>query len=368
MHNWTDILNQINWLTAIRLFVQAVIICYCVTWIWKRILGTQAERLVKGVMVMVAICVASYWCGFTLITSILQQLIPVAVLALMIIFQPEIRRGLGYIGRMKPFSIDFSLPNSEEAKTKHDIDQIISAVRDLSRNRIGALLVVEPPEGERDYLSPGTPINADISSALILSIFYPNSPLHDGALVIREDKIVAAGVILPMTDDPKLSYRYGTRHRAAIGLSEIYDGLCIVVSEETGSISAANRGMLVRYNDASELADPLVYLYHQHGPSETTSSSPLSSFLTLFSKSKREPDVVSPQTQRSHSNSKSNGNGQHISAVESVPDLPSISDEATAVAKSKAVTTEMEASEKDSRYGIDSSSLTISPPEPEQVL
>jgi diadenylate cyclase len=214
--------------------------------------------------------------------------IPVAVLALLIIFQPEVRRGLGYLGRMKPFSIDFSLANSNAAKAEHDIDQIISAVRELSRNRIGALLVVEPPEGERDYLSPGTPINADISGALILSIFYPNSPLHDGALVIREDKIVAAGVILPMTDDPKLSYRYGTRHRAAIGLSEIYDGLCIVVSEETGSISAANRGMLVRYNDALELVDPLKYLYHQHMTGVTTAANPLSSFLTLFSKGRRD--------------------------------------------------------------------------------
>jgi diadenylate cyclase len=288
MHNVNDVINQINWLTALKLFVQTVIICYCVIWIWKRILGTQAERLVKGVMVLIAVCVLSYYAGFTVITSILQQLIPVAVIALLIIFQPEVRRGLGYIGRMKPFSIDFSLPNSGAEKAHHDIEQIIGAVRELSRNKIGALVVVEPPEGERDYLSPGTPINADISSALILSIFYPNSPLHDGALVVREDKIVAAGVILPMTDDPKLSYRYGTRHRAAIGLSEIYDGLCIVVSEETGAISAANRGMLVRYNEAAELADPLAYLYHQHGHSENTATGPLSSFLTLFSKGKRD--------------------------------------------------------------------------------
>jgi diadenylate cyclase len=289
MHNLSDLFTQINWLTALKLFVQAVIICYCVVWIWKRILGTQAERLVKGVMVLIAVCVLSYFAGFTLVTSILQQLIPVAVLALLIIFQPEVRRGLGSIGRMKPFSIDFSLANTEQQKTERDIDQIIAAVRELSRNRVGALLVVEPPEGERDYVTPGTPINADVSTTLILSIFFPNSPLHDGALVIRDGRIIAAGVILPMTDDPKLSYRYGTRHRAAIGLSEIYDGLCIVVSEETGSISAASRGMLVRYNEASELSDPLKYLYHQQSV-EGTAPSPLNSFLTLFSKGKRDPD------------------------------------------------------------------------------
>jgi diadenylate cyclase len=288
MHNLADVSKDINWLIALKLFLQTVIICYCTVWIWKRIIGTQAERLVKGVMILIGVCVLSYFAGFSLITSLLQQLIPVAVLALLIIFQPEIRRGLGYIGRMKPFSIDFSLPNSEEAKSEHDIEQIIFAVRELSRTKVGALMVVEPPEGERDYLSPGTPIHADISSTLLLSIFWPNSPLHDGATVIRKDKIVAAGVILPMTDDPKLSYKYGTRHRAAIGLSEIYDGLCIVVSEETGSISAANRGMLVRYSEASELADPLSYLYHQNRVPTTSAPGPLGSFLTLFGRGKRE--------------------------------------------------------------------------------
>jgi diadenylate cyclase len=296
MNNLAEVLQQIKWLTALKLFMQTVIICYCTVWIWKRILGTQAERLVKGVMVLIGVCLLSYFAGFSLITSILQQVIPVAVLALMIIFQPEVRRGLGYLGRMKAFSVDFSLPNSEETKVQHDIGQIILAVRELSRTKTGALMVVEPPEGERDYLSPGTPINADVSGILLLSIFFPNSPLHDGAVVIRKDKIVAAGVILPMTDDPKLSYKYGTRHRAAIGLSEIYDGLCIVVSEETGSVSAASRGMLVRYSEAEELGDPLSYVYHQH-TAQPEAQSPLGSFLTLFSRGKKEQEATNVKAQ-----------------------------------------------------------------------
>ena len=125
-------------------------------------------------------------------------------------------------------------------------------------------------------------------STLLLTLFFPKSPLHDGAVVIRKEKIVAAGVILPMTDNPKLSYRYGTRHRAAIGLSETYDGLCIVVSEETGAISAASRGMLARYSNAEDLADPIAYLYHQG--TESGHSSPLSSFLSLFGRGKSESD------------------------------------------------------------------------------
>jgi diadenylate cyclase len=349
MHTLGEVLREIDWRTALKLFVQTVIICYCTVWIWKRILGTQAERLVKGVMVLIGICLLSYFAGFTLITSILQQVIPVAVLALLIIFQPEVRRGLGYLGRMKAFSIDFSLPNSEETKTQHDIQQIITAVRELSRTKVGALIVVEPPEGERDYLSPGTPINADISSTLLLSIFFPNSPLHDGAVVLRKDKVVAAGVILPMTDDPKLSYRYGTRHRAAIGLSEIYDGLCIVVSEETGAVSAASRGMLVRYSEADELADPLTYLYHQHTAQPTTQS-PLGAFLTLFSRGKKEstPEQLTPPIEPS----KATPDAQKSARVSEVHD----SGEAHKTA------------DPDHNGEDHDKPITINPPEPEQVL
>ncbi len=284
MRNLSEVLSQIDWLIALKTFFQIVIICYCAIWIWRRIVGTQAERLVKGVMVLIGVCVISYFAGFSLVTSILQHLIPVAVMALVIIFQPEIRRGLGYLGRMNNFRVDFSLPNREFDNTRRDVSQIIGAVRELSRTKVGALIVVEPPEGERDYLSPGTPVNADISTNLLLSIFFPKSPLHDGAVVIRQNKIVAAGVILPMTDDPKLSSRYGTRHRAAIGLSEIYDGLCIVVSEETGSISAANRGILVRYSSADELMDALSYMYLQGADRKTPT--PLDSFLSMLGRNK----------------------------------------------------------------------------------
>lgn len=289
MHDFHEVFSRVNWLFALKTFVQVVVIVYGMIWVWRRIVGTQAERLVKGVLVLIGVCALSYVFGFDLVTGFLQHLIPVAVMALLVIFQPEIRRGLGYLGRMNTFKIDWSLPNKSAENTKRDIAQIIAAVRELSRTKVGALIVVEPPEGERDYLSPGTPVNADISSTLLLSIFFPKAPLHDGAVVIRQNKIIAAGVILPMTADPKLSYRYGTRHRAAIGLSEIYDGLCIVVSEETGSISAASRGMLVRYNTAEELYDPLSYIYLQN--SDNTVSTPLNSFLKIVGQNKDKDDT-----------------------------------------------------------------------------
>ncbi len=294
MNDLTDIFkqvgSQVSLVQLIKLIIQIFIISYALAWIWKRIVGTQAERLLKGVLVLIVICVISAWLEFKLITSILESLIPVAVMALMIVFQPEIRRGLGYLGKVQTFRFDLSIADSGKNQISRNIEQIITAVRELSRNKVGALIVVEPPEGERDYVSPGTPVNADISATLLLTIFFGNSPLHDGAVIIRQDKIVAAGVILPMTDNPKLSYRYGTRHRAAIGLSEIYDGLCIVVSEETGSISAASRGMLARYNSAEELADPIAYLYNQGADSKAPSA--VNSFLALFGRSKRDDAAV----------------------------------------------------------------------------
>jgi diadenylate cyclase len=276
-------LAHLDAIVVTKTIIQLFIIVYAVLWVWSRIVGTQAERLVKGVIILSVIFLASYFAGFSIITSLLQHLIPVAAMAMVVVFQPEIRRGLGYLGRVKTLRTDLSLADSEQEKLKRDIEQIIAAVKELSRSKTGALIVIEPPEGERDYVSPGTPVNANISMNLLLTIFFHKSPLHDGAVVIRNDKIVAAGVILPMTSNPKLSYRYGTRHRAAIGLSEIYDGLCIVVSEETGSISAASRGMLVRYQNADELADPIEYLYHT--PEQGSKSiTPWQSFLNMFKK------------------------------------------------------------------------------------
>lgn len=266
-----------------KIAIQLVIIGYAIIWTWRRIHATQAERLVKGVMLFASFWICCHWLGLTIITAILREMIPVLLIAVVIVFQPELRRGLGYLGRTR-FRMDFSLSDSQDEKAKEVIEQIKKAVRELSRTRTGALIVVEPPEGERDYISPGTTINAEVTANLLLSIFNNSSPLHDGAVVIRQYRIIAAGVILPMTDSTKLSSKFGTRHRAALGLSEKYDGLCIVASEETGAISAANRGMLVRYNSADELSDALNYMYHQSGEQKVETQTPVHAFLQLFSK------------------------------------------------------------------------------------
>lgn len=295
-----DLDHRFNaWETA-KIVLQFLIIAYAIVWTWGRIHGTQAERLVKGVMFFVSFWLVCYFMGLTIITAILREMIPVLLIAVVIVFQPELRRGLGYLGRTR-FRVDLAISDTHNEKAKEVIEQIIQAVRELSRSKTGALIVVEPPEGERDYISPGTTINADVNSSLLISIFHSSSPLHDGAVVIRQNKIVAAGVILPMTDSTKLNHRYGTRHRAALGLSERYDGLCIVASEETGAISAANRGMLVRYNSADELADALNYMYHQTEEDQKAieSQTPLQSFLQLFNRRRTlSPDKVSAEHPR----------------------------------------------------------------------
>jgi diadenylate cyclase len=304
-----------DWLVFGKFIVQSFIIVYAVLWVWRRILGTQAERLIYGVLVLAAVYLVFDLLGFSMITSILRHLVPVAIIAAVIIFQPEIRKGLGYLGRMKSFQLDFSLVDNEAKDLRRDINQIIVAVRECSRNKYGALIVVEPPEAERYYVSPGTEINAEISSSLLLSIFFPKSPLHDGAVVIRHGKVVSAGVILPMTDNPKLSYQYGTRHRAAIGLSEMYDSLCIVVSEETGAISAASQGTLVTYSKAEELSEPISSVYERTGSSKTSHLVAALSNLVPFGRKVVPSSALKKKLAKGHGAASAPGRDQGTSSI-----------------------------------------------------
>ncbi|MBY0356860.1 MAG: diadenylate cyclase CdaA [Candidatus Obscuribacterales bacterium] len=289
LESFTSLARHIDGWDVAKIAFQIFIIGYALAWTWRRIRKTQAERLLKGLLVLAMVWMLSWAFGLTIISNILREMVPVLVIAVVIVFQPELRRGLVYLGRTT-FKVDLSLSDTQNEKAKEVISQIISAVRELSKHKTGALIVVEPPEGERDYVSPGTTLNAEVTASLLLSIFNTNSPLHDGAVVIRENKILAAGVILPMTNSQKLSHRYGTRHRAALGLSEIYDGLCIVASEETGAISAASRGMLVRYNSADELSDALLYIYHQLPDQKTETA--LQSFFKIFSLPRKSATVT----------------------------------------------------------------------------
>lgn len=173
-----------------------------------------------------------------------------------VIFQPELRRFLGYLGQAD-FISKFFNSNQKTKDEKIDvIKELIEAVKFLSKTHTGALIVFQS-DLSNTYYDVGTKLNADLSTELLLTIFHPNTPLHDGAVVINGSKVISAGVLLPLTEDPKLSWKYGTRHRAAIGMTETSDAACLVVSEETGDVSIALDGTLKKYEDLVSLKQDL---------------------------------------------------------------------------------------------------------------
>ena len=187
----------------------------------------------------------------------LKAIVTLVSLSLIVIFQPELRRFLGFLGQVDFISKLFNSNNNKQKEQKIDVvKELIESVKFLSKSHTGALIVFQS-DLSNTYTDVGTILNADLSTELILTIFHPNTPLHDGAVVINDDKIISAGVLLPLTEDPKLSWKYGTRHRAAIGMSEVSDAACLVVSEETGDVSVAIDGSLKKYEDLVTLKSDL---------------------------------------------------------------------------------------------------------------
>ena len=261
--------------------IEIGVLAFIVWKIYKRIKGTHAEQLLKGILVIVAALLLSKAFHLEIISKVLENLVSVVLVGVVVIFQPELRRILGYLGQSGVFARNiFSF--SSESDTKKLISSVCEAVKHLSKKHIGALIVLENSPSMESLMEVGTPLNADVSTELILTIFHPNTPLHDGAIVISNNKIIAAGVLLPLTEDPKLSWQYGTRHRAAIGMSEVSASLCIVVSEETGEISVAKAGVLKKYTDIEELRKTLEETYSQFQETEEDdeTSSALQSILT----------------------------------------------------------------------------------------
>lgn len=223
----------------------------------------RAKQLVKGIVLLVALIPISRIPSFKLhmVGFILDNTFQVGLIALVIVFQPEIRRALEYLGRTS-----FTLANVEKnAETsKEIIKEIISATTSLARQKIGALIIFEKQIGLNDIIESGTQLNANISSGLIINIFIPNTPLHDGAVIIKDYTIRAAGCFLPLTENNLLSKDIGTRHRAAIGMTEKSDSIALIISEETGYISYAVEGRLYRNIQIEELEKLLSGIYMEN--------------------------------------------------------------------------------------------------------
>lgn len=228
----------------------------------KFIRNTQSEKIVKGAFFLVFLWIFSEILirfDLKIIGLFLKSIVTLISLSLIVIFQPELRKFLVFLGQVDFISRAFSTNhnNSKKVDSIDVVKELIESVKYLSKTHTGALIVFDKDNAATSYSDVGTKLNADVSTELILTIFHPNTPLHDGAVVINGDKIVAAGVLLPLTEDPKLSWKYGTRHRAAIGMSESSDAACLVVSEETGDVSMSLDGTLKKYDDLITLKNDL---------------------------------------------------------------------------------------------------------------
>lgn len=249
-------------------YIFEIIFLSILVWrIYLRIKGTQVEQLLKGILVIIAALLISKAFNLEIISRVLENLVNVVLVGVVVIFQPELRRILGYLGQSSVFGRSPSTFDSEDGM-KNLLSEVTEAVKHLKKTHTGALIVIEYSPISESYLEVGTSLDADVSVELILTIFHPNTPLHDGAIVISNNKIIAAGVLLPLTDDPKLSWQYGTRHRAAIGMSEVSNSVCIVVSEETGEVSIAKKGILKKYSDIEEFRKTLDEIFGKSSPAK----------------------------------------------------------------------------------------------------
>ena len=237
------LLSTVGFLDVIDILLVAIILYK----FYEMLQDTRAIALVKGVGVLALLTAACNLLELHVVYWVLQKAMAVLLVALPIVFQPELRRTLEHLGQGRLFGSSAVINDEEARRIVNEIDKAVSS---MSRNRIGALLVFERNMGLKDICDTGIHIDGLITSDFLINVFIPNTPLHDGAAVIRGQRMIAAGCLLPLTDNRSLSTELGTRHRAAIGLSEQCDALILVVSEETGTISIAEDGRIRRHLDS----------------------------------------------------------------------------------------------------------------------
>lgn len=233
--------NPIDIFTTILDIIIVVFLVYCFIRIVR---GSRAWQLIKGITLLIIATWLSGLLNLRILNSILTGIMNWGVIAIIVIFQPELRRALEQLGTNK-ITRFFGLDSDLATKTKEDIYKIVIAAKELSTTKTGALIVIERDINIQDIISTGIPMNSEVSPQLLVNIFIPKTPLHDGAVVISNNKIAAAACVLPLADNPDIAKELGTRHRAAIGISKQSDSIAVVVSEETGKISVAKDGTLI---------------------------------------------------------------------------------------------------------------------------
>ena len=257
-------LPKVSVIDVLEIVILAFVIYHVALWIKN----TRAWTLLKGIIVLLACYVIAYILGMNVIVWIFERTISIGITALMIVFQPELRRALEELGQKNIVStlIPFDdTRNQNERFSEHSINEIVKATVEMAKVKTGALIIIEKDIDLSEYERTGIELDSTISSQLLINIFEHNTPLHDGAVIIRGDRIVSATCYLPLSDNMGLSKELGTRHRAGVGISEVTDSLMIIVSEETGRISVAVGGKLLRNIDGDLLKKKLTEMQGKSG-------------------------------------------------------------------------------------------------------
>lgn len=235
---------QTNPFELVTLIIDITIVIFLMYCFFKIVRGSRAWQLIKGIALLIIATWMSGLFNLKILNWILTGIMNLGVIAIIVIFQPELRRALEQLGTNKLTQF-FSIDKDLSTKTKEDIYKVVIAATELSKAKTGALIVLERDIKIQDIIATGIPMNAEVSPQLLVNIFEPKTPLHDGAVVISGNKIAAAACVLPLADDKDIAKELGTRHRAAIGISKESDSIVVVVSEETGKISVAKDGTLI---------------------------------------------------------------------------------------------------------------------------
>lgn len=256
---FTNLFQHPDWHNLVDVAILTILIYNII----KLVMHTRSNSLMKGIAVVLVMAWVCSVLRFSAASWLLNQIISTGLVVLVVLFQPELRRGLDQLGRSKFMRRVFGMSAGRGADVNVDepVEEIVRAMSDMARKKIGALIVIQRNTGLQDIIESGTRVDAEISAPLIENIFEPNTPLHDGAMIILNRRVNAAGCILPLSENPAISRDLGTRHRAAIGITETTDAVALIVSEETGIMSMAREGRLTRHLDARSLTILLTELF-----------------------------------------------------------------------------------------------------------
>ncbi|HPB17081.1 MAG TPA: diadenylate cyclase CdaA [Clostridia bacterium] len=264
--------NQIDWLEQIKYFslelssplavisaiIDIAIVSYLVYKLMIFVKEIRAWSLLKGVLVIVLVAIVSSLLGLQIMTFLFSNILTFVALSIVVLFQPEIRKVLERLGTSEITHFFSNTGSDETIKITAVVEEIVKACKNMSEQYIGALIVIEKSTKIGEFINTGVQMNADVTKELLENIFVPKTPLHDGAVIIRKDKIVAAACLLPLTDNPNLSTELGMRHRGGLGITEVSDCIAVIVSEESGKISYASNGGLVRNLNSDSLRKALL--------------------------------------------------------------------------------------------------------------